>query len=272
MAYTLRWQQAQPQEVDLSETAPDPGNRNDRKLWRMKKRGFKQPPKMSPDEERKLAKFKDEIVAAFDNHKPSKPNITREERKELTRIRHDPNTVITPSDKSKKSVAMRQKVYFEKAGNLLSDSTMYNNIDLTINAYEEKVKSILKIHCQNMDGDELKSIIPSETRFPEFYGLPKDHKQNLPLRPVVSACDSPVTGIAIVLERVLHQLLEFLPAHLTNTSDALDHIRTICPDMKAPEGTILATMDVNPSSSLQSEWEESESALKPFFINLLLPS
>ncbi|XP_065195638.1 uncharacterized protein LOC135827044 [Sycon ciliatum] len=108
---------------------------------------------MSPDEERKHANFKDEIVAAFDNHKPSKPDITREEREELTRIRHDPNTVIKPSDKSKKLVAMRQKVYLEKAGNLLSDSTMYKNIDLTINAYEEKVKSILKIHCQNMDGD-----------------------------------------------------------------------------------------------------------------------
>ena len=219
---------------------------------------------MSPHKERKLGNFQDEIVAAFDNHKPSKPNITREEREELTRIRHDPNTVIKPSNKRKKLVAMRQKVYLEKAGNLLSDRTMYKNIDLTINAYEEKVKSILKIHCQNMDGDVLKSIITSETSFPEFYGLPKDHKQNLTRCPVVSACDSPVTGISIVLEGILHQLLEFVPAHLTNTSDALDHIRTIWPGLKAPEGTILATMDVNPSSSLQSEWEESESALKPF--------
>ena len=48
----------------------------------------------------------------------------------------------------------------------------------------------------------------------------------------------------MVLERILHQLLAFVPSHLINTKDALDNIRTTYPGLKSPAGTILATMDV----------------------------
>ena len=244
MAYTLRWQQARPQGVDQPEDDHDTGTECDRRLWKLKKHGFKQPPRMSQDGERKMANFKDEVLAAYGKQRPPKHNMTQEERDGLRELRHDPSVVIKQSDKSKKLVAMKQELYLEKAEALLSDSTMYRKVDLTITAYEKEVKSILEEQCTNMDPDLLTAILPHDTRFPELYGLPKDHKQNLPLRPVVSACDSPVTGISVVLERILHQLLAFVPSHLINTKDALDNIRTIYPGLKAPAGTILATMDV----------------------------
>ena len=58
------------------------------------------------------------------------------------------------------------------------------------------------------------------------------------------ACGSPVTGISIILECILHQLLDFVPAHLTNTNEVLDDICDLFPDPKAREGTVLATLDV----------------------------
>eukprot|EP00117_Sycon_ciliatum_P004152 scpid61859/ scgid8645/ len=244
MAYTLRWQQAQPQEVEVPDNETVSDTVGDRKLWKLKQRGFKQPPKMCDDEERKLANFKDDVLAAYTKHKPPTSNMTKEEREELARLRKDTSTVIKPSDKSKKLVALKQTLYLEKADTLLSDSAMYEKVDLTITEFETRVKAVLGDKCKNMDSKLLKSILPNNTRFPKFYGLPNDHKQNLPLRPVVSACDSPVTGISIVLERILHQLLDFVPAHLTNTNEALDDICALFPDLKAPEGTILATLDV----------------------------
>ena len=189
---------------------------------------------MSQDGERKMANFKDEVLAAYGKQRPPKHNMTQEERDGLRELRHDPSVVIKQSDKSKKLVAMKQELYLEKAEALLSDSTMYRKVDLTITAYEKEVKSILEEQCTNMDPDLLTAILPHDTRFPELYGLPKDHKQNLLLRPVVS----------VVLESILHQLLAFVPSHLINTKDALDNIRTIYPGLKAPAGTILATMDV----------------------------
>ncbi|XP_065176010.1 uncharacterized protein LOC135805799 [Sycon ciliatum] len=77
-----------------------------------------------------------------------------------------------------------------------------------------------------------------------MYGLPKDHKATVPLRPVVSAVDSPVTNISIVLERILNQCLKYVPAHLKNTLEALEDIRQVYPDLQAPAGTIIVTMDV----------------------------
>ena len=32
-----------------------------------------------------------------------------------------------------------------------------------------------------------KGLFPTDTYLPEFYGLPKTHKENTPLRPVVAA-------------------------------------------------------------------------------------
>ena len=37
-----------------------------------------------------------------------------------------------------------------------------------------------------------KNIFPQFSRTAELYGLPKDHKTDIPLRPIVSACDDPV--------------------------------------------------------------------------------
>ena len=158
--------------------------------------------------------------------------------------RHIARCVFTTIYKSKKLVALKQKLYLEKADALLSDSVMYEKVDITRTVFVFRVKAVLGDNCKNMDSKLLKSILPNNTRFPEFCGLPKDHKQNLPLRPVVSACDSPVTGISIILERILHQLLDFAPAHLPNTNEALDDICTIFPYLQAPEETILATLDV----------------------------
>ncbi|XP_065198352.1 uncharacterized protein LOC135829899 [Sycon ciliatum] len=66
----------------------------------------------------------------------------------------------------------------------------------------------------------------------------------VPLRHVVSAVDSPVTNIAIVLERILNQCLKYVPAHLKNTLEALEDIRQVYPDLQAPAGTIIVTMGV----------------------------
>ena len=103
---------------------------------------------------------------------------------------------------------MRQELYLQKAEDILLNMTMYEKVDLTIESYETKTREVTLSECKNMDSKLLKSILPSSTKFPEWYGLPKDHKQNLPLRPVVAACDSPTTEVSIVLERVLQQLIQ----------------------------------------------------------------
>ena len=83
-----------------------------------------------------------------------------------------------------------------------------------------------------------------DTSLPEFYGLPKIHKSNAPLRPVVAAFDGPLTPVSILLERILHQLLKFVPAHIKDTTAATRSLRRIFPELKVPKNVIIVTMDV----------------------------
>ena len=77
-----------------------------------------------------------------------------------------------------------------------------------------------------------------------FYGLPKDHKPSIPLRPVISGCDGPTEKTSCLLERILKQLLQFVPTHLWNTQDFLNRIRSHSVRHGVPEGTILFSIDV----------------------------
>lgn len=105
---------------------------------------------------------------------------------------------------------MKQDQYLHKAEAILSDRGMYKPVEITIATLEKRVRDVLARECSAMDRKLYNSILPKDTRWPEWYGLPKDHKEAVPLRPVVSAWDSPTTAISIILERILHQLLQFL--------------------------------------------------------------
>ena len=242
MAFTLRWQASKPEEIELQQPTED---RLDSKLHRLIPRGFKQPLPGTPEDELCLSNFKRDVLAVYDNFKPlHSQNITKEDRQELRNLKQKADVVIKPSDKSKKLVAMPKQEYVQKAEAILADNGMYEPVDVTISSLEKRTREIIASECSGMDSKLRTAIMPSDTRFPEWYGLPKDHKQNLPLRPVVSACDSPTTALSIVLERILNQLLQFAPAHLKNTTECLSNIKQVYPNLCAPEGTILVTMDV----------------------------
>ena len=89
----------------------------------------------------------------------------------------------------------------------------------------------------------VKALIPHCSRTAELYGLPKDHKRDIPLRPIVSACDDPVDKLTWFLERIVTQLLPYVPAHLKDTSQFLDKLKSEYPD-GFEEGTILFSVDV----------------------------
>ena len=61
---------------------------------------------------------------------------------------------------------------------------------------------------------------------------------------MVGAYDGPLSGISIVLERILNQLLQFVPAHIGNTLAAVRSLERSFPGLKVPQGTIIVSMDV----------------------------
>ena len=89
----------------------------------------------------------------------------------------------------------------------------------------------------------VRSVVPSGSRTAELYGLPKTHKPGAPLRPIVSACGDPLDKLTWLLERIITQLLVFVPAHLSNTQDYLQRLSSQFPS-GLPTGSIVFSVDV----------------------------
>ena len=154
--------------------------------------------------------------------------------------------IIKCSDKSKSLVAMSDTVYRGKAENILANTEDYELADMTPEGLEQVLTNVLKRtrNLKNLPPDVYNGLFPRKTSLPQFYGLPKIHKADAPLRPVVAAFDGPLTAISILLERILHLLLTFVPAHIPNTVAATKSLETTFPSLRTPSNAIVVTMDV----------------------------
>ena len=188
------------------------------------------------------------IMDSYRKHSPGASNLSREEKKALKSLKEkEKDLVIKCSDKSKSLVVMKSDTYHEKAKQILSDRENYEESDMTPEDLEKRVADKLKQITNLKKGlpEEIYSgLFPKDTRFPEFYGLPKTHKEGTPLRPVVAAFAGALSAISILVERILNQLLDFVPAHLKDTNEARQTIHNAFPDLQTPENTIIVTMDV----------------------------
>ena len=82
---------------------------------------------------------------------------------------------------------------------------------------------------------------PKPARTPLFYGLPKVHKPNIPLRPIVSACDSPTDQLSNYVTHFIQPLVEILPSYIRDSKHFLQLLESLPP---LPENAILVTADV----------------------------
>ena len=62
---------------------------------------------------------------------------------------------------------------------------------------------------------------------PKFYGLPKIHKPDIPLRPIVSSCGSVTYGVARELGKILKPLVGKSPHHINSTQDFVEQVKHI---------------------------------------------
>ena len=65
---------------------------------------------------------------------------------------------------------------------------------------------------------------PNPSRTPIFYGLPKIHKPNIPLRPIVSGFDSPTDNLSRYITHFLQPLAERIPAFIKDTTHFINTI------------------------------------------------
>ena len=121
--------------------------------------------------------------------KPPQPNITRQQRTAILRLKREDSIKILPAEKGKSTVIINTTEYDSKMKKLLMENT-----------YEELRKNptckIEREFNNSMKNVEEKGFIDRQTRLrlapahcqpPRIYGLPKIHKHDRPLRPIISS-------------------------------------------------------------------------------------
>ena len=116
-------------------------------------------------------------------------NITKEEQKALKELKNDNTRIILTADKGVSMVVIDRDEYINKAEELLSQP-MYKSIprDPTTK-YKNKLITLLKTIKAEGGINEViyRRLYPTGAGSPKFYGLPKVHKEWMPLRLIVSS-------------------------------------------------------------------------------------
>ena len=140
-------------------------------------------------------------------------------------------------------VIMDRQDYINKANHLLNQNT-YRSIakDPTSSIKNKLIKILKRVKYQiGLDSNTYKSMYPTGCVPSKFYGLPKIHKPDTPLRPIVSSCGSVTYGLAKELAKILKPLVGKSPYHITSTQDFVEQARQI----KLEPGECLSSYDVS---------------------------
>ena len=112
-----------------------------------------------------------------------------------------------------------------------------------INLYKTKLVNILRDWKTNKSiSDNLyHRLYPTSDLPPRFYGLPKIHKANIPLRPIVSSIGNITCSISRYLTQVLSPMVGKNEHFIKNSADFVRKIK----DLEVPPGRKMVSYDVS---------------------------
>ena len=155
-------------------------------------------------------------------------NISKEEMQCLKSLSRDKDIIIKKADKSGTIVVMNRQNYVGEVHRQLNNESYYEKVGIDYSATAERnisecVKTIQETNSCVVDEFD---TFPENVRIPQFYILPKIHKEyneSLPLgypgRPIVSACNSCTDHISKYIDYNLQPLMKSLPSYVKDNTD-----------------------------------------------------
>ena len=170
--------------------------------------------------------------------------MSKGEMAAIKQLKADKDRIILTADKGIALVILEKKDYIKKAKQLLQDTNTYTIIqaDPTIKLKNKLITKLKKIKLDTgLDDITYRRMYPTGAVIPKFYGLPKVHKENTPLRPIVSSIGSVSYGVAKEVARIIKPLVGATEYHVNNYMEFTKEIKK----MKLEEGECLTSYDVS---------------------------
>ncbi|XP_045463736.1 uncharacterized protein LOC123673296 [Harmonia axyridis] len=159
-------------------------------------------------------------------------------------LRAHQELLVTRSDKGNVSVIMKKSDYIDLSRELLTDEEHYQVLTRDPTSTIQQKSNKLMIKVRRKIGDD-SGIIKKHTiynsKVPKFYGLPKVHKPQLALRPIISSLDAPTSCISQYVTDLLtisyNRDNEFYVPDSFSFSDFINNF-------KCPPDFVLVSLDV----------------------------
>jgi hypothetical protein len=132
----------------------------------------------------------------------------------LRTLKTNTDLTILPADKGNATVILNNGDYKQKITFLLEDPSYRRLTRDPTDSTERKTTSLLK--KSTLTEDICKQLRPTSSRPPSLYGLPKLHKEGVPLRPIVNNIGTLTYQLSKYLARLLSQL----------TGNSAHHVKT----------------------------------------------
>ncbi|XP_025155091.1 uncharacterized protein LOC112588648 isoform X3 [Harpegnathos saltator] len=113
---------------------------------------------------------------------------------------------------------MYREEYCNKVNIMLSDHKIYKKLKRnSTSSVEKKTATLLK--NSSLPAPIIKYLTPRKSSAPRLYGLPKIHKEWVPLRPIVSNIGGATYQLARYLTKPLQKLTGLNDSHIKNSMD-----------------------------------------------------
>ncbi|KAL0870054.1 hypothetical protein ABMA27_006218 [Loxostege sticticalis] len=171
-----------------------------------------------------------------------KSNITAEERRALKDLRQNKDILVLKADKGNATVVMNTGDYDGKIRSMLEDTTVYKPVSYNPTArVTRRIRTLIQEHQELFAEDVFTHLHKAKNvQPPKLYGLPKIHKSNVPLRPIVSQIDSPTYDLAKHVAGVLQPLVGKTSSYVKDSMHFIELIKNISME----PGDIMVSFDV----------------------------
>ena len=145
------------------------------------------------------------------------------ERQALKSLQDDDSIIILPADKGNATMVM-DRVEYNKLANLI-DNGGYNKVkkDLILKT-ERKLSQILGKNKDLIPQTKYRQLIQHYSKLPHIYGLPKIHKNGIPLRPIVSNRGSACHPLSHFLVEIINPLTGKSSSYVKNSVHFVERI------------------------------------------------
>ena len=172
--------------------------------------------------------------------------VGRQQMKTLKDLKEKINSlgiVCTLADKGAGLTFINKTEYNEKTMNFLTENNCISLNKNPINIYIKTLKQAIQKHKNWLNDNDcrIRRIIPMNPDTPNMYCQPKIHKANRPMRPIISAYNTPASGLGRFMACFLRNV--FRPANnytIKNSTELIDSIRNSSFD----ERHIMVSFDV----------------------------